>query len=338
MMKKTKRILVFMGLLGIGIMLVQSTDIAGAKDPDYPTKPITLFIAYGVGGTTDMTFRAFGEAASKHLGQPIVYINRAGAGGTLAAMAIMTSKPDGYSIATVTASNMFFAPFSDESPYKDLNGFSFITNIGNYLYPFMVKADAPWKTWKEFIEWAKKNPRAAKIALAGAKSVDSHAFVLTQIEKREQVEFSYIPMKSTAEVLSATLGGHITVCTFSFAPVSAEYLKEGKLRVLTYLGTQKVPDFENVPTTQELYGISIPNLVGIVGPKGLPDYVMNKLNDAFAKAVKDPSFIKFMHQTSTPIVYMDRNEMSKYVQETFSKTGSVIKMLKAEEAKEKEKK
>jgi len=335
MTKKTKRILVFIGLLGIWIFLVQSTDIATAKDPDYPTKPVTLYIAYGVGGTTDMTFRAFGDAASKHLGQPIVYINRAGAGGTLAAMAVMTSKPDGYSIATVTASNMFFAPFSDESPYRDLTGFTFIGNIANYLYPFMVKADSPWKTWQEFIEWARKNPRAAKIALAGAKSVDSHAFVLTQIEKREQVEFSYIPYKSTAEVLSATLGGHITVCTFSFAPVSAEYLKEGKLRVLTYLGTQKVPGFENVPTTQELYGITIPNLVGIVGPKGLPDYVLNKLNDAFAKAVKEPSFIKFMNQMSTPIVYMDRNEMSKYVEETFSKTGKVIKMLKAEEAKEK---
>ena len=326
-MKKTIRSLVFMGFLGISIILVQGTDVAGAKDPNYPTKPITLYIAYGVGGTTDMTFRAFGDAASKHLGQPMIYINRAGAGGTLAAMAVMSSKPDGYSIASVTASNMFFAPFSDESPYKDLTGFTFITNIANYLYPFMVKADAPWKTWQEFIEWARKNPRAAKIALAGAKSVDSHAFVLTQIEKREQVEFSYIPYKSTAEVLSATLGGHITVCTFSFAPVSAEYLKEGKLRVLTYLGTQKVPGFENVPTTQELYGISIPNLVGIVGPKGLPDYVLNKLNEAFAKAVKEPSFIKFMNQMSTPIVYMDRNEMSKYVQETFSKERVTLQLL-----------
>ena len=92
---------------------------------------------------------------------------------------------------------------------------------------------------------------------------------------------------------------------------------------------------ENVPTAQELYGISISNLVGIIGPKGLPNYVLNKLSDAFAKAVKETSFIKFMNQMSTPIIYMDRNETREYVEETFSKIGSVVKILKAEEAKEK---
>jgi tripartite-type tricarboxylate transporter receptor subunit TctC len=330
-MGRVMRTLVVIGMVGLLLFLLQLSDRSWSKDPDYPTKPITLYIAYGVGGTTDMTFRSFGDAASKHLGQPFTYINRAGAGGTLAAMAVMTSKPDGYSLATVTASNLFFAPFSEESPYKDLSGFTPIVNIANYLYPFMVKADSPWKTWQEFIEWARKNPKGAKIALAGAKSVDSHAFVLTQIEKREKVEFTYIPYKSTAEVLSATLGGHITVCTFSFAPVSAEYLKEGKLRVLTYLGTQKVQGFENAPSTQELYGITIPNIVGIVGPKGLPDYVLKKLDEAFAKAVKEPSFINLMQQTSTPIVYMNRAETTKYVEDTYSKTGSVIKMLRSEE-------
>lgn len=312
-------------VLGVG-------DLARAKDPDYPTKPINLVIAYGAGGTTDLTFRAFGEAASKFLGQPMIYINRAGAGGTLAAMSAMTAKPDGYTLATVTASNLFFALYSEESPYHDLSGLTMIVNIANYLYPFMVKADAPWKNWHEFIDWARKNPRAAKIALAGAKSVDSHAFVLTQVEKREKVEFAYIPFKSTAEVLSATLGGHVTVCTFSFAPPSAAFLQEGKFRVLTYLGTQKVAGHD-VPSTQELYGITIPNAVGIVGPKNLPRYVLEKLDDAFAKAVKDPGFVKRMEQFSTPVVYMNRKEMTQYVEETFVRTGKILKAIRAEETK-----
>jgi hypothetical protein len=132
LIKKAKRILVIIGLLGLWTFLFQSNDWLEAKEADYPTKPITLYVAYGVGGTTDMTFRAFGDAASKHLGQPFVYINRAGAGGTLAAMSVMTAKPDGYTLGTVTASNLFFAPFSEESPYHDLTGFTMVTNIANF--------------------------------------------------------------------------------------------------------------------------------------------------------------------------------------------------------------
>lgn len=334
MKKAVKKILVIiMGVIGLCFFLFPSGDLAMAKDPDYPTKPITCYISFGAGGTTDLTSRAFIGAAGKYLGQPFIPVNRAGAGGTHTAMAVLTAKPDGYTIGTITASSAFMAPFWEETPYKDLSGFTMLVNFGFYSYPLLVRADAPWKNWQEFIEWARKNPRAAKISLTGAKSTASQALVLCQVEKQEKVEFAYIVFKGSAEVFSALLGGHITMYTSSADAACMEYIKEGKLRILSYLGSEKLPGYENIPSTQDMYGASIPNILGLFGPKGLPDYVLKKLDVAFAKAVKDPDFVNFMNRAVTPVVYMDRFQLQKHVEETFPKVREIVKVLQAEEAK-----
>ena len=109
------------------------------------------------------------------------------------------------------------------------------------------------------------------------------------------------------------------------------YLKEGKLRILSYEGKEKTPGYEDVPSLDELYGFAIPNLGGIFGPKGLPDDVLKKLDDVFAKAAKDPEYVNFMKSIYTPVVYMDRAQMNKYVKETYAKSGEIMKSLKAEE-------
>jgi len=101
------------------------------------------------------------------------------------------------------------------------------------------------------------------------------------------------------------------------------------------LGTKKLAGYENIPSTQEMYGFAIPNLLGIFGPKDLPDYVLKKLDDAFPKAVRDPDFIGVMNRMYMPVDYMDRDRMTKYADETFSKVGEIMKMLKEEEAKQK---
>jgi tripartite-type tricarboxylate transporter receptor subunit TctC len=144
-----------------------------------------------------------------------------------------------------------------------------------------------------------------------------------------------VAFKGSSEVLSALLGGHITMESTATDPPMMGYLSEGKIRNLSYLSIQKLPGYENIPSLHDLYGISIPNIVGIFGPKGLPEYVLNKLDEAFVKALKDPDFINVMQRMYTPIVYMNRAQMHKYVQETLPKVGEIMKMLKAEEAKEK---
>ncbi len=329
-----------MKIWAIGVMLLlailfQNADLASAKDPDYPSKPITLYIQFGAGGTADIAARGFADAFGKYLGQPIIPVNKPGAGGTHAAMAVITAKPDGYTLGVVAASNAFVAPFSGEAPYKDLSGFTMIGNFGHYTYVLMVRDDAPWKTWKEFIEWSRKNPRGAKIGNVGAKLSTSLGLVTGQVEKREQVEFTNVAFKSNAEILTSLLGGHINAYVSPTDALTIPYIKEGKLRILVYLGIKKLSGYENIPSTHELYGFSIPNLLGIFGPKDLPDYVLKKLDDAFSKTVMDPEFISVMNRMHMPVDYMDRTQMTKYVEEVFPKVGETMKMLKEEEAKKK---
>jgi tripartite-type tricarboxylate transporter receptor subunit TctC len=155
------------------------------------------------------------------------------------------------------------------------------------------------------------------------------------IERIENVEFTYMPLKSSAEILSATLGGHITLYGSTVDASTMPYLQEGKVRILAYMGPkdEKVPGYENIPSTEELYRVSIPKALGVMGPKGLPDYVLNKLDDAFAKAVKDPDFNKVMDRMYIPVIYLNRIQMNKHMDELYRQGAEFIKMLKAEETK-----
>lgn len=323
---------VFKTCVGLGFitffLLFQFIPLAIGEDLDFPTRPINFFIPFGAGGTTDLTYRAFISAASKYLSQPIIPINRPGAGGTIAAMAVATAKPDGYTLGGAAGSPAFAAPFSPDSPYKNLDGFTIIVNIGKYVYPLIVRSDAPWKTWNEFIDWAGQNPGKAKLGLPGAKTVVLQGLVLSQVEEKQKVKFTYVSFKSSAEILTATLGGHITMYASTMDATVKSYIDEGKLRLLAFTDV-KAPGFEDYPTLRELYNLeTTPNLKAIWGPKGLPEAIIRKLEGAFAKAVKDPDFGKVMNQFFMPVVYMDRKEVNKYVTKTLKEIGELMKRLK----------
>ena len=113
------------------------------------------------------------------------------------------------------------------------------------------------------------------------------------------------------------------------------YVKEGKLRILAYTGGNKSPDYNDFPSTKELYGFEVPDLLAVYGPKGLPGYVVKKLEDACAKAIKDGDFIKAMARMDMPVLYMNKVDLEKHTEQMFVKTAKIYEKLKAEESKEK---
>jgi tripartite-type tricarboxylate transporter receptor subunit TctC len=308
-------------------------DSAFGQEATYPNRSIDFLIGFGPGGTTDLTYRAFCTAASKHLGQTIVPINAPGAGSALAAAKIAAAKPDGYTLGGGTTSNALIAPFAPNNPYKSLDSFTFIANIGQYKYAMIVSNDAPWKDWKEFMTYAKKNPGAVKVGLPGAKTNMTQGLVLSIAEKKEKAKFVYVPFKSGPEVLAAVLGKHVTLfpCTLDANVMS--FVKSGKARLLAFLDL-KLKGYENIPSLKEIYGLKvIPNIKTIWGPKGLPISVVKKLEAASEKATKDRDFINVMERFYISVVYMNSQEITKDAKRAFAEVGEIIKTLRAEEKK-----
>ncbi len=324
------------GLLGPLFFLFHPTEFSQAKEADYPAKPMNFYISYGAGGAADLVYRAFCDHAQKFFGQSFVPINKVGAGGTLAAASVLNAKPDGYSFASSTCSNLLIMPISGQAPYKDLSGLTLMGSFTSFTFPCAVRSDSPWKTWKEVVEWARKNPRALKVGIAGgAKWTLPNGLCLAAAEIRENIEFTYIPRKATNECLADILGGHIQMFAAAWDPAMTDYVKEGKLRLIAFTDNVKVPGWEGVPSFQEIYGFSAVSAMGVMGPKGLPDYVLKKWDDVLSKVVKDPDFRKAMAALNYPIAYMSRTQYTKYIQDEQPRISEIIRKLKAEEEKEK---
>jgi len=331
MIRGKRKIWVILWTLAAWMVLFANIDLGQAKDPDYPTKPIEFYIGMSPGGSTDLACRGLITPANKYLAQPFVPINKAGGGGTIAVMGVLTAKPDGYTIGACSSAQAVAAPLSGLAPYKDITGFTWITRFGGYITPLLCRSDAPWKDFKDFIAWARENPRAVKIATTAARNVDIKGFILWQVEKREQVEFTYVPFKGGADAVTSLLGGHTNASIVTTDATSASYITEGKLRILAYLAPHKVSGFENVPSLKEMYGIDMPDFLAIYGPKGLPGYVVKKLEGVFAKSVKDSDFKKIMDRMFMPVSFMNGAQCKEHVDGWYSKIGKIYEQMKADE-------
>jgi tripartite-type tricarboxylate transporter receptor subunit TctC len=317
------------------LFLFYGISLVEAKDPDYPTKPINFIIPWAAGGPTTEVTRPFLEAASKVSGQPFVILNKPGGAALLGATVVLNAKPDGYTLGLFTAGHVTIAPHIEDTPYRDLSGFTIIAKFISYPQAFTVRGDSPYKTWQDFIKWAKNNPRAAKICFPSSKTKSPQGLVMWQIEQKEGVEITYMVPQGTAEALTLLLGGHITGDFMALNPTKLQYVREGKLKILTYATPHKNLGFENIPSLGELYPDIYPfdAVMGIWGPKDLPAYVMKRLEDAFSKAASDHSFIEMANRLCLLVSYKNSVEFGKDIYKESLKAKEIIDKLRGEEEK-----
>lgn len=290
----------------------------------YPSKPITLTIGYGAGGGTDVSTRPLASAASKILGQPIVVVNKTGGATSVAMAALKNEKPDGYNIGTLGAGGVL-VPLTRKVGYDVLKDFTPILQFAIFQYGLVVRSDSPWKTFREFIDYAKANPGKIRYSTSGVGGAQH--LVMVRLALQEKIQWTLIPYESGEEAVTALLGGHVEAS--SQTTTWKKYVDSGRFRLLAFYGEKRMSNYPDVPTLLDLgYKITAePSLMALVGPRGLSPQVVETLHQAFKKAMEDPNFIRVSNQVDQPPFYRGPQELGKHLVEIHEQLIPLIRSL-----------
>jgi len=288
----------------------------------YPSRPITFIVPYSAGGSGDLAIRLLGKEAEKYLGQPIVVVNKPGGGATIGVAGIATAKPDGYTIGQSPAGgSLVVIPFMEKIPYHPLTDLKYIMQVLHIDMGVIVKAESPFKTFKDLLAFAQQNPKKLTYGTNAPNSIPN--LIVDQIAKKEGVQFTHMPFKASTEYQTALLGDHIS---FAAGEFSHTFVDAGQTRVLLLFSEKRSPDYPQVPITKDLaYDVPCPAFVGIAGPKGLPDEIAKKLEEAFTKAMKEPTFVKGIKDLQLAILYRNSKELTDFVTYNYEFFGRLLK-------------
>ena len=257
----------------------------------YPSRPIKLIVPFGAGGSTDMVARLLAEKMGPILGQTVVIENKGGAGGSIGASEIAKSAADGYTIGMATVSTHGANPaIMTKLPYDAKKDFAPITNVMSVPSVFVVHPSVPAKTMKEFIALAKANPGKYTFASPGTGSL-GHANI-ENFMNLAGIDLLHIPYKGAGQALTDALGGQVNAMTDNL-PSSLSNIQAGKLRPLAVLAFKRAEVLPDVPTYTEMGFAQMGDggWFGLVAPAGTPKAVIDKLNAAAHKAMKDPAYL-----------------------------------------------
>jgi len=312
-MKRIVRIVAFLAL---------ASTATGGWAQNFPERRITLLIGYGAGGPTDLAFRALAEAASRQLGQRVIVENKPGAAATLAGTTVMRMKPDGYTIAHVSA-NILRTPHMSKVEHDPVTDLTWIIGVADYLGGVVVRADSPWKTWQDFVDHAKANPQKISYATTGVGGIQHLAW--SEIGQKLGIQWTMVPYKSSPEASNALLGGQVHASGGSGGWM--QFVQDGRMRLLVATGN-KFPRFPDVPTWMELgYGVSTRSPFGIAGPRNMDPKVVATLHDAFRQALKDPDFLKTLERFEMNTAYLSTADYQKWARERSAIEKSAVERL-----------
>jgi tripartite-type tricarboxylate transporter receptor subunit TctC len=296
----------------------------GASAQAFPNRPVTLVVPWPAGGSTDRHMRALAELASKHLGQNVIVENKPGGGGTIGPGTMaMNAKPDGYTIAQFPL-GMLRIPHMQKMPWDPMKDFTYIVGISGYTFGFTVRADSPYKTFKDYIEAARKEPGKIDYGSTGVGS--SPHLLMEELAINAKVQLNHVPFKGNADLQQALLGGH--VMAQSDATGWDKFVDGGQMRLLVTFGEKRTKRWPNVPTAKELgYGVVSQSPYGLVGPKGMDPAVVKVLHDAFKKAMDDPKHLALLDELNQDLWYRSGEDYAKWARETFVKDKVLIERL-----------
>ena len=309
--KRSKEVTAIIGSILFSLcVLALTTGVHGATAA-YPERPVTLVVPYAPGGVTDLGARVLADAMEKHLKKSVVVTNKAGGGTTIGGYAVAAAKPDGYTLGffPTSASIPEVYTYFHEAPYtsKDLKP---ICRILAPVLAITVKGDSSLESIRDLVGFAAKNPNT-KSATHGKSTLGYLA--MQTIGKAEKVNFVDVPFDGDSQIVPAILGGHVPVGTPAY-PAVKSLLGGKKLKVLALLIEKRADFAPNVPTLVELgYKLAFVSYLGVFAPKGTPDDIVRKINEAVAKIAQYPDFRSKISGMGTQLSYEDTDSFEKSI-------------------------
>jgi len=307
--------------------LIAAAGLAHAQAP-YPSKPITMVVPFPPGGVADTVARPVAEAMSRDLGQPVVIENRGGAGGGIGMAHAAKAPPDGYTILMALASYSVL-PEADailgRAPmysYQSLRPIARFTADPTVL---AVRAEAPWKTVKEFVEDAKRRPGAINYGSSG--NYGTMHVPMEILAQNAGIKLTHVPFTGAGPAVVALLGGQIDAVSSGPATV-VQHVKAGKLRVLAHWGQGRLDALPDVPSLKDAgYDAEYAQWSGLFIPAGVPEPIAQRLRAAARAAANDPKVREVIGNAGSPVLYLDTPEFERYVQSDVRRMADVVKRM-----------
>lgn len=296
--------------------------VASAAD-NFPVRPITLQVAFPPGGATDRQLRHLASVASKHLGQTIVVDNKPGAAGTVAASTLaLSGKPDGYTLAQAPV-GVFRVPHMQQVQWNPVRDFTYVMGLSGYVLGMAVRADSPFRSWEDVVRHARAKPGTVSYSSTGIGGTLHMA--MADIESRTGLKFNHIPYKGAAEASLALLGGQVDLQVDALSGFAGS-AAAGKTRVLMVFEPERYAGLPNVPTARELGLDAVyQSPYGVVGPKGMAPEVVEKLHQAFKKALQDPEHLQLLKDIHQTVWYRSPADYAAYAKDAYVQEQVLLK-------------
>jgi tripartite-type tricarboxylate transporter receptor subunit TctC len=295
---------------------------ASAQAAAWPTKPVKLILPYAPGGATDLIGRPWAEKLGQAFGQPFVIENRGGASGAIGTEAVTKAAPDGYTFLLTPSAPLTILPILRQVPYDPLTSFTPVARVGDLISGFVVHPSVGVKTFKELLDYAKKNP--GKLSYGSAGLGTSTHMRVEMLKYRAGVDILHVPYRGSADSLNDLLAGSIQMMN-EINPLP--HVRAGKLILLNVNAPKRSAEWPDIPTLTELGfpDSDVPSWYSIQAPAGTPADIIQKFNAKVTEIAKTAEMQAAMTKLSVDLPIQTPAEMSEFLKSDIKRNTEVIK-------------
>jgi tripartite-type tricarboxylate transporter receptor subunit TctC len=308
------------------LWLILGWSAAPLSAGEYPEQAIEIIAPFGAGSSTDRMTLAIIPFMEKELKQKVLPSYRSGGGGTIGTAWLAKAKPDGYNLAIVPTGVVIVKPLTSKLPYA-LGDFVPISQVGLYQSVLVVKEDSPWKTMKDFLEDAKRNPGKLTFGTSGPFSMGHVA--MEAVKQAVGIQIRHVPFEGAGKVMLALYGSQVGMVVTEIRP---EFGKDGKTRLLGLVSERRLPEHPDTPTFKELgYDLVMDVSYWLVAPKATPQPIIDKLEGVLKKAAASAEFREaFLKTTGAPMAFLPGKEVYQKWEKDLAVITKVVKELNIE--------